>query len=372
MPISFTSRQNRLIQSMQAEGLDAIMLNPGPSLVYLTGLQFHLMERPVVAIFTPHTEPMLIMPELERPKVEGLPYPLGVFTYGDNPAAWASAFEQAVHAARLENALIGVEPRQLRVLELRFVEAAAGGARFQSAEGCLSALRVCKDAEEIAAMRAAVDIAQRALQATLPAVKVGMCEKEIAAELTIQLLRAGSQTEMPFAPIVSAGPNSANPHAAPSERPLTAGDVLVIDWGAAYEGYVSDLTRTFAVGTVEAELAHIAEIVAAANAAGRAAARPGVPAGEVDRAARQVIEAAGYGPYFTHRTGHGIGLEGHEGPYIFAENGLILQAGMAFTVEPGIYLPGRGGVRIEDNLVITTTGAECLSSLPRHLLTLAA
>jgi Xaa-Pro dipeptidase len=217
-------------------------------------------------------------------------------------------------------------------------------------------------------MREAVAIAQRALQASLPTIRAGVTERELAAELTLQLLRAGSQTDMPFSPIVASGPNSANPHAIPTGRALARGDLLVLDWGATYGGYVSDLTRTLAIGEIDAELKKIYAVVAEANAAGQAAARPGLPAGDVDRAARRVIEAAGYGEFFIHRTGHGIGMEGHEAPYIYAENKLILAPGMTFTIEPGIYLPGRGGVRIEDNIVITETGSESLSDWSRELI----
>jgi Xaa-Pro aminopeptidase len=172
---------------------------------------------------------------------------------------------------------------------------------------------------------------------------------------------------MPFAPIVSGGLNSANPHASPTERKLQAGDLLVVDWGATYDGYISDLTRTFAVGEVDEEYQKIHEIVQAANAAGRAAAKPGVPCAAVDKAARDVIEHAGYGVYFTHRTGHGIGMEGHEEPYIRGDNMQLLEPEMAFTVEPGIYLPDRNGVRIEDNVVITDTGADVLSDMQRGI-----
>ena len=172
---------------------------------------------------------------------------------------------------------------------------------------------------------------------------------------------------MPFAPIVSGGPNGANPHASPSERKFQAGDLLVVDWGAAYRGYISDLTRTFAVGEVEAEFQKIHKIVQEANAAGRAAGKPGVPCAAVDKAAREVIEKSGYGPYFTHRTGHGIGMEGHEEPYMRSDNMQILEPGMAYTVEPGIYLPGRNGVRIEDDMVVTATGAESLSDMEREI-----
>jgi len=331
-------------------------------------MQFHLMERPVVAIFPSRGIPALILPELEAAKTQDLPYLLHAFSYPEDPRAWHHAFEKALQGAGLApQARIGVEPRRLRVLELRFLEGAAPQASFVSAEEVLASLRSIKDAHEVAAMRVAVRMAQDALLAALNNFRVGMTEKELASELTMQLLLHGSESELPFAPIVSAGPNSANPHASPSERGIQPGDLLVIDWGATYRGYVSDLTRTFAIGQVEPEMQYIAQVVAEANAAGRAAARPQVSAGEVDLAARQVIEAAGYGPYFVHRTGHGLGLEGHEEPYIRSDNEEPLLPGMTFTVEPGIYLPGRNGVRIEDNVVITATGAETLSDLPREL-----
>lgn len=359
------SRLSRLTESLLASGLDALALNPGPSLTYLTGLHFHLMERPVVALFTADLEPMVILPELELLKVSGLP--IKAFPYGENPSEWEGVFRRAVESLGLDGKRIGVEPRQMRLLEFGYLRAGAPGADFPDASGTVSRLRVRKDAGEVAAMRKAVQVAQSALEATLPSIKVGMSEKEIAGELVVQLLRHGSQSEMPFAPIVSGGPNGANPHAGPSDRKLQPGDLLVIDWGAAWEGYVSDLTRTFAVGEVEAEYEKIHRIVQEANAAGRAAARPGVPCAQVDIAARMVIEKAGYGQYFTHRTGHGIGMEGHEDPYMRGDNMQILEPGMAFTVEPGIYLPGRNGVRIEDNVVITEDGAECLSDMVREL-----
>jgi len=148
---------------------------------------------------------------------------------------------------------------------------------------------------------------------------------------------------------------------------LQSGDLLVIDWGATHDGYISDLTRTFAVGDVDDEYQKIHKIVQEANAAGRAAGKPGARCADVDIAARNVIEKSGYGEYFTHRTGHGIGMEGHEEPYMRGDNEQLLEPGMAFTVEPGIYLPGKNGVRVEDNVVITETGADVLSDMPREI-----
>jgi Xaa-Pro dipeptidase len=363
-------RFQRFSRAVQDSGLDGAALNPGPSLTYLTGLTFHLMERPTVLFAVPGCTPALVLPELEMIKARSAGIELQLFPYGDNPSTWHEAFEKAGSYTALAGKQVGVEPGRMRFLELQYIEQALPGARCASAEAVLNSLRIQKDASEVESMRAAVRIAQDALLATLPMMKPGVTEKQIASELTIQLLRAGTDPEMPFHPIVSGGPHSADPHASPSDRPLQNGDLLVIDWGAAHQGYISDLTRTFAIGAVEPEFERIAQLVHLANQNGRAASRPGIPAGQIDSAAREVIEKGGYGPQFFHRVGHGIGMEAHEPPYMFAENPLILAPGMAYTVEPGIYLAGRGGVRIEDNVVITENGADILSDLPRELIKL--
>jgi Xaa-Pro dipeptidase len=364
----YAKRIEKLQSSLAAAGLDGLVLNPGPTLAYLTGLHFHLMERPVVAIFSREEAPVLVLPELELGKTTALPYALKTCAYGENPAQWGDVFRQAGTLTSLQGRRIGVEPTGLRFLELRLVEEALPGSRFLSAQAVLASLRMIKDSSELALMRSAAVMAQDALKAVIPLIKVGMTERELAAELTLQLLRTGSDGELPFAPIIASGPNSANPHAVPSSRSLVEGDLLVIDWGAADQAYFSDLTRTVAIGEVDPELERIAEVTIQANSAGRAAIRPGIPAGDVDRAARAVIEAAGYGPYFFHRTGHGLGLQEHEEPYIFGDNDQVLEPGMTFTIEPGIYLPGRGGVRIEDDVVVTSSGGESLSDIPRDLI----
>ena len=362
-----SARLEKLRTALAQAGLDAAVINPGPTLTYLTGLKFHLMERPVVLLVAGDKDPVIILPELELPKISLAPYKVNAFAYGENPDEWDAVFRRAVTSLGLDGRKIGVEPRQLRLLEFRHVRAGAPEADFPDVSQALASLRLRKDESEVQAMRRAVKAAQNALEAAIPSMKIGATEKEIAAELNVQLLKHGSESELPFPPIVSAGPNSANPHASPSDRKLKRGDLLIVDWGATVDGYISDLTRTFAVGEVEPEFRKIAEIVLSANAAGRAAGRPGVPCANVDKAARQVIEQAGYGEYFTHRTGHGIGMEDHEEPYMRGDNMQMLYPGMAYTVEPGIYLPDRGGVRIEDNIVVTKDGVESLSDLPREL-----
>jgi Xaa-Pro dipeptidase len=368
-----TTRLEKLNASLRTSGLDAVALNPGPTLTYLTGAHFHLMERPVVFLVAQGQDPAIVLPELEMRKVEQMPYPVQAFPYGENPSEWENAFRSAAQALGLDTLTgtsgkrIGVETEHIRLLEYNYVKLGASSAEFPDASDVLGSLRLNKDKDEVESMRKAVKVAQSALEALILQIKIGMTEKELAAELVVQLLRHGSEPELPFSPIVSGGPNSANPHAGPTERKLQAGDLLVIDYGASVNDYISDITRTFAVGEVEAEYAKIHQIVQEANAAGRAAGKPGVPCAEVDKAARAVIEGAGYGKYFTHRTGHGIGMEAHEHPYMRGDNMQLLESGMAYTVEPGIYLPGRNGVRVEDNLVVTETGSESLSDLPREM-----
>lgn len=364
----YSHRQARLYTAISNyEQLDAIALNAGPSLTYLTGLEFHLSERPVIGLFTPGAAPVIVLPELEVGKLINLSYPVRHFVYGEAPDTWGSVFREGLHAAHLFEKRVGIEPRQIRFLEMSLLEGASSTTKFLPGEMLIAELRVVKDEVEQSDMRAAVVVAQNALNRVISGIKPGLTERELAAEITIGLLQSGSDSQLPFAPLAASGPNSANPHAFPSERRLEEGDMLILDWGANFGGYFSDLTRTFAVGKPEDEMRHIAQIVLEANKAAREIAGPGISAQAVDRAARKVIEAAGYGEYFIHRTGHGLGLESHEAPYIREGNVMELAPGMTFTIEPGIYLPGRGGVRIEDNVLITHNGSESMSDLPREL-----
>jgi Xaa-Pro dipeptidase len=361
-------RQEHLVKLLREDGLDGMALNPGPSLVYLSGLHFHLSERPVVMVFPRKGVPAIVLPQLEALKVTDLPYKIEVFSYEENPATWTSAFKRALNACGLDQGQLGIEPRRLRALELDFLRDAAPSLAIQAVPSVIAKLRILKDPIEVRFMEQAVEVAQHALSETLPLIKEGINERALANELTIQLLKAGSAPEMPFSPIVAFGENSANPHAFPTERILGADELILIDWGANVAGYYSDITRMFVKGRLPLEFQEIGQVVSEANAAARAVAGPGVSAGEVDRAARQLIEQAGFGPYFTHRTGHGLGMDGHEAPYIRDDNEELLSAGMTFTIEPGIYLAGRGGVRIEDDMLVTQDGVRSLTNMPRTII----
>ena len=363
-----SERVVRLRAEAGRAGLDAVAVVPGPNMRYLTGLSFHLSERPTVALFPAAGEVALIVPALEAGKAGGAPFPARIFPYDDASGPF-DAFAAAFEATGLAGRRIGVEARRIRFLELALFERAGGAPEAVDADPVFAALRMRKDDREVAHMRVAVSIAERALEATLPMVRPGATERHVAARLTIALLEAGSDPELPFSPIVAAGASGANPHAFPTSRILESGDLVTIDWGAAYAGYLSDITRTFALAgaPVAPELERAYDAVLRANEAGRAAARPGATGEAVDRAARSVIEAAGLGAYFLHRTGHGLGLEGHEEPDMKAGDRTVLEPGMTFTVEPGVYLPGVGGVRIEDDVLVTPSGAETLTTLDRAL-----
>jgi Xaa-Pro dipeptidase len=224
-----------------------------------------------------------------------------------------------------------------------------------------------KDDAEIDALRHAVEISEQALRLTLDAVRVGMSEIELADVLEAHMKALGSE-EPSFKTILHAGSNTALPHSGPLPYRIQAGDPLLIDFGAVYQGYRADITRVVFVGEPCREFRHFYAVVQAANAAGRAAAGPGVAAEAVDIAAKSVLIDAGYGQLVRHRTGHGIGLESHEPPYIVEGNKLLLEPGMVFTVEPGIYEMNSIGVRIEDDLLITGEGAESISTFSRDII----
>ncbi len=361
------NRISRLIALMRDYQISAVAVNAGPDLKYLSGLDFHLSERPAILILTSSGKNAFIFPEFEKDKVQQAGIPLQAFSYGEDPRSWRNTAKDAFTFLQLSNMKIAVSPMSFRFLELDFLQQANASINIVSGEALFQNLYDQKDAEEITNIRQAVKIAEEALMNTLDFIKPGRSEKEITNQLVIHLLKSGCDAELPFSPIVAAGPNSANPHANPSDRKLQSGDLLIIDWGARYQGYVSDITRTFAVGSIPKPFTEIAEIVHTANNTARQTLQPGITASVVDSAAREVISRAGYADNFLHRTGHGIGLQAHEEPYISQTSMTTLKSGMLFTIEPGIYLTGQGGVRIEDDVLVTEDGSETLTSLPREL-----
>jgi Xaa-Pro dipeptidase len=362
-------RLEKLRTQMAAQGLDGIALVPGPNMLYFSGISSHVSERPIILFLPAADEPAIVIPTLEAMKARDAGISeKRIFGWNDQEG-YETAFQQVSTELQLARWTLGVETFHMRVFEYELLQQHTPEVQMVHAEPVIFALRAVKDEAEITAMKKAVLIAERAIASLLPRIKIGLSEKQVAAMLTQELLSGGAES-LAFGPIVASGPNSASPHAVPTERLLQDGDLLVIDWGVNVDGYPSDITRTFAVGEIDAELKHIYETVKLANSLGKQTARPGATGQDVDRAARKVIDDAGYGEQFFHRTGHGLGLEGHELPNMVEGNLEPLILGNVFTVEPGIYLTGRGGVRIEDDVVITPDGCRSLTTFSRELITI--
>lgn len=365
MTVDYQSRQAALRQIP----VDAVAIVPGANLFYFTGLNYHTSERPIVALFTPDGNFSIIVPQLETPQLHNRPeLEARVFGWTDTEG-YQNAFAEAVRALGLDEAgkTLGVDGLTMRVTEWLAFQAVAPELQVKAVEKDLVHIRAIKQADEVALMKQAVDVAEKALAQLLTEVKVGMTEREIAQRLDDAMSAFGSEGPA-FGTLVQTGPNSAVPHGNVTDRPLAENDFMLIDFGAKVGGYPSDITRTFCLGTPTAEMQRIYDTVLAANTAARNATRPGVSMGDIDKAARDVIDAAGYGEYFIHRTGHGLGLDVHEPvPQIASGVSDLLVPGMAFTIEPGIYVPQLGGVRIEDNILVTADGAEVLTCFPRQL-----
>ncbi len=351
---------------MLSEKIGCAIVIPGPNLYYLTGLKMHLSKRITCGFIPASGDPIFVLPMLERPSAERtIQIPAKFYSYLDGEGMTA-AFERAVKELQLSGQKICVEYETMRLMELKEFEKHLPDVSFDKLEDTLGQLRIIKEADELVSMRRAIEITEEVLDKTIKIIKPGMTESEVARFFQRTALEQPIDG-FSFAPIIVAGPNGGSPHAVPGERVMRQGDMITIDCGVFYKGYPGDITRQVAIGEIDPELEKIHKIVEEANSAGRTACKPGAPVGEVDRAARGVIERAGYGESFIHRTGHGLGLEIHEPPFIIPGGTQILEPGMTFTVEPGIYLPGKGGARVEDNMLITESGAETLTSYPREL-----
>lgn len=370
-----TDRLRRVVEAAARERLAGLALMPDANLSYLSGLSFHHGKRLTLAIIPADgATPCFVLPALERSKCEaGSLIAMRYFPWSDADGPRA-ALAEAVAAAfpdGLAGRELAVEFTSMRVMELRALEEAVPGLRVADATAMMAELRMAKDEQELAAIEQAVRIVEAALKRTIEQIRVGMTERELSRICADEIVAAGADSES-FENIVASGPNAANPHHSNSDRAFQPGDLIIIDCGARYGGYISDITRTVALGEPSEEARRIYDLVLRANEAGRRAARPEATGAEIDAAARGVIEAGGYGQYFIHRTGHGYGLETHELPNIVAGSDEPLAPGTTFTIEPGIYLPGVTGVRIEDDMVITADGARSLTSFPRELMVIPA
>jgi Xaa-Pro aminopeptidase len=356
-------RIRRALDETERAGLAALLVAPSADLVYLSGYEPPPLERLTCLVLRPGVDPVLLVPELERPRAAASPA-------GERAAivGWRDGENPYEALARLVpgGGEVGVADSMWAV-HLLGVQRVLSGATWRAASDVVAALRMRKDPQELELLARAARGADEAFRRVTERRFDGLREEEVAEALDGLLKECGHET-VEFT-IVGSGPNGASPHHEPGSRPIRAGEGVVLDFGGRVGGYHSDITRTVCVDRPPEGFDEVYDVVRKAQEAAVGAIVPGVPAEEVDAAAREVIRAAGYGDRFVHRTGHGIGLDLHEPPYIVAGNALPLEPGMCFSVEPGIYLEGRFGVRIEDIVTVTPDGAERLNRAPRDLVT---
>ncbi len=364
MPVAgaadYSRRRAALRTRLLRRGLAAWMLVPGPNLRYFTGLTLGPSERLFLYLETAEGDACAIVPQLEaeaaRPRLGEIGARL--FVYRDETGPEPS-LARALGALGTRPAPLGAEFALMRLAERAAVETAVPRARWHPLDPDARVLRQVKDDEEIQALRAAAAIARTAAETAIALAAPGRTERDLAEACHNVLWDCG--TYSPFGILIASGPRSADPHAVCGDRRLEAGDLVWVDVGAVVDGYCGDVTRTVAVGDPGAELRRVLEVTRRAQHLAIAAARPGATAQSVDAAARATIAEAGLAAYFPHRTGHGLGLDIHEAPFLVDGDEEPLQPGMCCTVEPGVYLPGLGGARIEDDLLITAGGPEVLT-----------
>jgi Xaa-Pro aminopeptidase len=361
----YRDRLDRAAAGAGEAGLAALLIGVGSDLRYLTGYEAMPLERLTMLVIQPGQDPFIVVPRLEAAAAQaGMATPVEIRTWGETDDAYALGTDGIRGPVAVSDTMIAMHV-------LRLQAALGSPSEMTLASAVLRELRMIKDPDEIALLRLAAQAADRVVARIAAGRLVGRTEADVSREVRERLVAEG-HAEATFA-IVGSGPNSASPHHDASDRVISAGEPIVLDIGGVLGGYGSDITRTLWVTGGDAtkgpdeRFRHLFDVLHHAQAAAIAAVRPGIACEAIDGAARTPIEGEGYGEAFFHRTGHGIGLEGHEDPYLVAGNDLALREGMAFSVEPGIYLTGQYGARIEDIVVCGPDGPLVLNEAPREL-----
>jgi Xaa-Pro aminopeptidase len=368
MTADVASRVRRVQAGMRSGGIDALLVTPSADLRYLAGYDAPPLERLTVLVVPVDDDPLLVVPALEAAEAYRSPAALAgmaVHVHGETENAYALAAAAVGSASRL--AVNDSMPAR----HVFAMQAVLPDGEFAPAGRLLADQRMRKAADEVAALRQAAAAIDRVHNRMAEFLKVGRTERQVAADIAEAILDTGHRS-VDFV-IVGSGPHGASPHHSVSDRVIESADTVVVDIGGTFaNGYCSDSTRTYAVGDeTPPEILAYYDVLLAAQQAQCDFAGPGVSAEAVDRVGRRVITEAGYGDYFIHRTGHGIGLETHEAPYIVEGNEQALEPGMVFSIEPGIYLPGKHGARIEDIVVVAAEGVERLNTTSRQLCVVA-
>ena len=362
------SNLNLLADWLKEKQADAAFITSTENVFYLSGFHSDPHERLLAVLAFPADEPILICPQMEVPDAKQAGWPYEIIGILDTQNPWERVHE-ALKKRNVSIQTLAVEKEHLTMERLEGLNSILGQPSYISAEEKMRQLRMVKSESELAIIREACRLADYAIKIGTEEIAEGKTEMEILAALEYQLKKEGV-SEMSFATMVLTGENAASPHGVPGQTKVKKGDLVLFDLGVVVDGYCSDITRTVAYGQISDEQREIYETVLEAQKAAVAACRPGVTCAEVDLTARNIIRDKGYGDYFPHRLGHGLGISVHEYPSLTEVNELKLQKGMVFTIEPGIYVPKKAGVRIEDDLYVTENGVEILTKFPKELITL--
>lgn len=348
---------------LQQHNIDAAFITTPDNVFYLSNFSSNPHERLLGIMIFQQAEPFLICPKMEVPDTYVAGWAFEAIGHEDTENAW-DVLKKACDARNVSLQTIAIEKDHVTVSRFEAMQQRFD-ATFTEIDTTLSSMRVIKNEEELQKMREAAKLADYAIEVGVHALQEGRTEMDVLNIIESAVKAKGYS--MSFDTMVLAGEKTASPHGTPGNRPIRRGDVILFDLGVVYEGYCSDITRTVAFGDVTEDQAKLYDAVLRANEAAIAAVKPGVRAMELDKIARDIIEEAGYGRYFTHRLGHGLGISIHEFPSINGANDYALQPGTVFTIEPGIYKDGVAGVRIEDDVVVTKDGVEVLTHYPKAL-----
>ncbi|CAH0127522.1 putative peptidase SA1530 [Peribacillus sp. Bi96] len=358
-------RLTELQNWLQANEAEAALLTSTESIFYLSGFFSDPHERLLALAVFANADPFLVCPQMEVPDAKQAGWNGDIIGYTDIENPWEKV-KQAVVKRGLTINKMAIEKEHMNVERYEQVQHHFEEPKLVSAEEKLQEMRMIKSEDEMVKIREACRLADFAIEVGVSEIREGKTEMEILAAIEFELKKAGV-SQMSFSTMVLTGKNGASPHGTPGNTKVQRGDLVLFDLGVVHEGYCSDITRTVAYGDINDKQADIYETVLRAQEAAVMASKPGVSCSEIDLTARNIIRNKGYGEFFPHRLGHGLGISVHEYPSLTETNSLELQSGMVYTIEPGIYVPNVAGVRIEDDLLITDTGCEVLTKYPKSL-----
>jgi len=362
-PLDYRNRLNALAEQMAEHDLDLALLFDRDNVRYFTGFRLNRVMNSILAV-SADAVPTYIVAQLDLARAKRDCWIERVIPFVEDTSNYLSALRPLFKDSLKR---VGVETDALTIHQAEHLRKMGGlGLEFVDARSITTKLRLIKSEEEIACIRHAARIADRVMEQVLQEIKPGVTEAELVGKVEY-LMRLQGAEGASFEPFAMSGENAWLPQRVASDKPLKEGELVLLDMGAVYEGYSSDLTRTFSVGRVSDEQQRLFHVAYKAQQAAVAAVRPGIPASEVDAVARRVIEQEGLGDYFPHLTGHGVGVSTHEPPILDRGVDMVLQPGMVTTIEPGIYLPGVGAARVEDMVLVTESGCEVLTTAPRDL-----